>query len=170
MPTRLRLARFGCKRRPFYRIVATDSRKWRDGKPTEYVGTYDPMPRKSDGFKEIRLKVDRVKYWLSTGAQPTETVAKLLWRAGLAPPPPIAFTTKRHIKRSEREFHTSTGAGAGERAPPTVLVAPAAGIALSSRAGVAGARTAGVVMRASLSVAPGRGLSTAAAWEAGERA
>ena len=37
MPTRLRLARFGCKRRPFYRIVATDSRKWRDGKPTEYV-------------------------------------------------------------------------------------------------------------------------------------
>lgn len=42
MPTRLRLARFGCKRRPFYRIVATDSRKWRDGKPTEYVSWERP--------------------------------------------------------------------------------------------------------------------------------
>lgn len=112
MPTRLRLARFGCKHRPFYRVVATDSRKWRDGKPAEYIGTYDPIPRHSDGFKEIRLKVDRVKYWLSVGAQPTDTVAKLLWRAGLAPPPPIPHTTKQHIKRSERGFHTCT-AGLG---------------------------------------------------------
>lgn len=74
----------------------------------EQVGTYDPIPRHSDGFKEIRLKVDRIKYWLSVGAQPSDTVAKLLWRAGLAPPPPIPFTTQRHIKRSEREMHTAT--------------------------------------------------------------
>lgn len=134
------------------------------------VGTYDPMPRKSDGFKEIRIKVDRVKYWLSTGAQPTETVAKLLWRAGLAPPPPIAFTTKRHVKRSEREFHTSTGAGAGQGASSSPLLASSAAMALSSRTGVVGARTAGVVMRASLVAAPGRGLSTSAAWEASDRA
>ena len=102
MPTRLRFARFGCKRRPFYRIVATDSRKWRDGKPIEYVGTYDPIPRQ-DGFKEVTLKVDRIKYWLSKGAQTSEPVAKVLWRAGLAPAPPILASTKRHIPKAERE-------------------------------------------------------------------
>lgn len=86
--TRLRLARFGSRNRPFYHVVATDSRNARDAKPIEQLGTYDPIPFSLDGAKEVRLKVDRVKYWLSVGAQPSERVAYLLWRGGLIESPP----------------------------------------------------------------------------------
>jgi len=114
------------------------------------------MPRQSDGFKELRLKVDRVKYWLSTGAQPSDTVAKLLWRAGLAPPPPIPFTTKRHIKKSEREYHTGSSSAwaVGGAARILAMGSPALGLSGpgASRTGVVGrafdcVSAAGVVRR-----------------------
>jgi len=142
---RLRLARFGCKHRPFYRVVATDVLKKRDGMPKEYVsracerngydatiisfatltlhcnyndrflwhvppsqlGTYDPIPSKRDGYKEIRLKVDRVKYWLGHGAEPSEAVATLLWRSGLLPPPPIRPSKVQHIPKKTRKEQSS---------------------------------------------------------------
>lgn len=77
MAVHLRLQRFGAKKRPFYRIVAADSRSKRDGRFLEQVGTYDPMKDPA----EIRLKTDRVDYWLSVGARPTDTVASLIRRA-----------------------------------------------------------------------------------------
>ena len=89
---RMRLARFGSRNRPFYRVVAVDSRAAREAKPIETHGTYDPLPAALDGAKEVRLRVDRVKYWLSVGAQPSGRVAYLLWRGGLlAAPPAIRF-------------------------------------------------------------------------------
>lgn len=74
MVVRLRLMRFGQKNRPFYRIVVADARSPRDGRHIERIGTYDPLPGK-DGIKEIRIKSDRVKYWMQCGAQPTSRVA-----------------------------------------------------------------------------------------------
>jgi small subunit ribosomal protein S16 len=71
---KLRLARFGAKKRPFYRIVAMDSRGKRDGRYLEQLGTYDPLQNPP----VINLVADRLKYWLSVGAQPTESVTQLL--------------------------------------------------------------------------------------------
>eukprot|EP00741_Cyanophora_paradoxa_P017942 tig00021036_g17325.t1 len=88
MVVRIRLARFGHKDRPFYRIHVADSRRFVQKKFIENVGTYDPLPNRKTGEKELVLETDRVKYWLSVGAQPSDTVARLLWRAGILPEPP----------------------------------------------------------------------------------
>ncbi|KAK8796240.1 hypothetical protein WA171_004201 [Blastocystis sp. BT1] len=88
MPVVMRLARFGRRHLPFYRIRVCNKHVKRDGRFIEEVGTYNPIPL-DDGVKELRLNVDRIKYWLSVGAQPSETVAVLLGRAGILPPPPL---------------------------------------------------------------------------------
>ncbi|XP_006659613.1 30S ribosomal protein S16-2, chloroplastic/mitochondrial [Oryza brachyantha] len=88
MVVRIRLARFGCRNRPFYRVMAADSRSPRDGKHLEVLGYYNPLPGK-DGGKRMGLKFDRVKYWLSVGAQPSDPVECILFRAGILPPPPM---------------------------------------------------------------------------------
>ena len=76
MSVRLRLQRHGANKRPFYRIVAADQRAPRDGKYIELLGTYDPL--QDPGL--IRVKSDRVDYWLGVGAQPSDTVAALIKR------------------------------------------------------------------------------------------
>ena len=76
MSVKIRMQRFGAKKRPYYRIVAADGRMPRDGRFLEQIGTFDPM--KEPG--EIRLKTDRLEYWLSVGAQPSDTVASLVRR------------------------------------------------------------------------------------------
>jgi small subunit ribosomal protein S16 len=82
MATKIRLARLGAKKRPFYRIMIADSRSPRDGKFIEIVGTYAPLLAKDDANRLV-LKSDRITYWLGTGAQPSEKVEKLLQNAGL---------------------------------------------------------------------------------------
>lgn len=79
MAVHLRLTRAGRHKRPFYRVVAADSRKPRDGRYLEILGTYDAL--KNPPLAE--LKSDRVEYWLSQGAQPSVTVRTVLRRAGL---------------------------------------------------------------------------------------
>ena len=74
---RLRLTRMGRKKKPFYRIVAADSRAPRDGRFIESIGHYDPMKNPAD----IRLDLDRVDYWVGVGASPSDTVANLIKRA-----------------------------------------------------------------------------------------
>lgn len=71
---KLRLARFGAKKRPFYRIVAMDSQGKRDGRYIEQLGTYDPM----QDPPAVTMNDERVRYWLSVGAQPTEAVERLV--------------------------------------------------------------------------------------------
>ncbi|HLA00051.1 MAG TPA: 30S ribosomal protein S16 [Thermodesulfovibrionales bacterium] len=76
---KIRLSRLGAHKRPFYRVVIADSRARRDGPFIEIIGTYDPLKEPS----EVKLNVDKVKYWLQRGAQPTVIVKKLIQRAGL---------------------------------------------------------------------------------------
>ncbi len=75
MSVKIRLKRFGTKKRPYYRIVVMDSRAPRDGRTLEEVGLYHPIEVED---KQVVLKVDRIKEWISKGAQPTATVKKLL--------------------------------------------------------------------------------------------
>ena len=72
---RIRLKKFGSKKRPYYRLVVQDSRKPRDGTTIEDVGYYHPIEAED---KQLSVKEDRVAYWLSVGAQPSDTVKKLL--------------------------------------------------------------------------------------------
>jgi len=81
---KIRLKRFGRRNRPFYRIVAIDSRFRRDGRAIEELGYYDPLEK--DESKQVKINAERVQYWLSVGAQPSETVESLLRRCGVPVP------------------------------------------------------------------------------------
>lgn len=76
---KIRLTRLGARKKPFYRIIVADSRARRDGPFVEVIGTYDPKKEPS----EIKVNLERAKHWVERGAQPTDTVRKLLQKAGL---------------------------------------------------------------------------------------
>ncbi|KAF3768794.1 hypothetical protein M406DRAFT_224773, partial [Cryphonectria parasitica EP155] len=89
MVVKLRLARFGRTNAPFYNIVVAHARTARNSKPLEVIGTYDPIPKK-DSYdtsgklhKDIRIDIDRAKYWIGVGAQPTDTVWRFLSMVGI---------------------------------------------------------------------------------------
>lgn len=82
MAVAIRLARGGSKKRPYYRVVVADSRNARDGRFLEKVGTYNPLLAK-DSPERIKLDADRIKHWLSVGAQPSDRVARFLDAAGI---------------------------------------------------------------------------------------
>lgn len=82
MATKIRLARGGAKKRPYYRIVVADVRAPRDGRFIEKVGSYNPMVSK-DSAERVVLDIERVKHWLANGATPTDRVARFLDEAGL---------------------------------------------------------------------------------------
>ena len=77
---KIRLQRLGTKKRPFYRVVAADSRFPRDGRFLEILGNYDPLGHQEN----VNLKKERIEHWLKNGAQPTDTVKALLHKQGLA--------------------------------------------------------------------------------------
>ena len=81
MAMKIRLARAGSKKRPFYRIVAADSRMPRDGRFLEKLGTYNPLLPK-DSEERVKMDMERVRYWLDQGAQPTDRIARFLEAAG----------------------------------------------------------------------------------------
>ena len=99
MAVKLRLKRMGAKQKPFYRIVAADSRSPRDGRFIETVGTYDPV--KADN--NITVKEDRVAYWLDNGAQPTDTVKSILSKSGV-----WATYKNSKVKKAEKTTKKST--------------------------------------------------------------
>ena len=82
MALKIRLARAGTKKRPFYHIVVADARSPRDGRFIEKIGTYNPLLAK-DSDERVKLDGDRAKHWLSVGAQPTDRVARFLDAAGV---------------------------------------------------------------------------------------
>jgi small subunit ribosomal protein S16 len=92
MPVKLRLRRMGAKKRPFYRVVVADSRSPRDGRFIETVGTYNPLTNPPT----TTLNSEKVRQWLSNGAQPTEAVERILRWNGLADPrtPPPSDTAE----------------------------------------------------------------------------
>jgi len=82
MSVAIRLSRGGAKKRPYYRIVVSDTRSPRDGKYLEQIGTYNPMLPKDSG-ERVKLNEDRARHWLSVGAQPTDRVHRFLDAAGV---------------------------------------------------------------------------------------
>jgi len=87
MATKIRLARGGTKKRPYYAIVITDSRMPRDGRFLEKVGTYNPLLAKDDETR-VKMDMERVQFWLDRGAQPTDRVIRFLEAAGARPKAP----------------------------------------------------------------------------------
>lgn len=82
MAMKIRLSRGGSKKRPFYRIVAADSRMRRDGRYIERLGTYNPLLPK-DSEERVKMNMERIQYWLSEGAQPSDRIARMLEAAGV---------------------------------------------------------------------------------------
>ncbi len=116
MATTLRFSRGGSKKSPYFRLVATDSRSPRDSKFIEKLGTYNPLLAKSDA-KRFTVNAERVKYWLGTGAQPSETVARFLRAAGLL------NTKPTYVPKAKGTGKKGKGAEAAAEAAPA---APAA--------------------------------------------
>ncbi len=100
MPLRIRLARAGAKKRPFYRIVVADSRSPRDGRFIEKIGTYNPMVAK-DHPDRVRLDEERARHWLSVGALPSDRVARFLGHAEIIPMPAVPQQTKKNQPKAK---------------------------------------------------------------------
>lgn len=86
MALKIRLARAGARKRPFYRIVVADSRRPRDGRFIEKLGTYNPLLGRDDSNR-VTLNEDRIRHWLGHGARPTDRVARFLGDARIIPMP-----------------------------------------------------------------------------------
>jgi len=124
MSLKIRLARAGAKKRPFYRIVIADSRSPRDGRFIERVGSYNPMVAK-DHPERVVLDVERIKHWLGVGAQPSERIARFLATAGLGEKPPIPQQTKKSLPKAKRQEREKAAAGGEAAAAPSASEAPA---------------------------------------------
>jgi len=102
MPVRIRLSRGGAKKRPFYRIVVADSRRSRDGKFIDQLGTYNPMLAK-DNPERVKLDADKAKDWIAKGAQPSDRVKIFLSNINLIDKPIITEKTKKHLPKKKEE-------------------------------------------------------------------
>ena len=140
MSLRIRLSRGGAKKRPFYRIVIADSRSPRDGRFIEKIGTYNPMLPK-DGGNRLVIKEDRVKYWVSVGALPSDRVARFLGDAGLMDKPatpanqtkqdkPKAKAQERLQEQADKAEASATAAAEAAAAPAEEAPAEAAAAAV----------------------------------------
>lgn len=123
---KIRLARGGAKKRPYYSIVVADSRSPRDGRFIEKVGAYNPLLKKDDPQRVV-IKGERVSEWLSKGAQPTERVARFLSTQGLAAWTPGANPKKGepHAKAKERAQERAERAAAAAEAAAQAQAEPA---------------------------------------------
>ena len=124
MAMKIRLARGGSKKRPFYRIVAADSRMPRDGRFIEKLGTYNPLLPK-DSEERVKMDMERIQYWLGQGAQPTDRISRFLEAAGV-----VEKKERANLKKGE------PGDKAKERAEEKVAKAAAASEAPAEEAAV----------------------------------
>ncbi len=121
MATKIRLARGGSKKRPFYRVVVADSRMPRDGRYIEKVGTYNPLLPK-DSEERVKIDLDRVKYWLGEGAQVTDRVSRFLEAAGVLEKknrnnPKTGTPHKAAVERAEEKAQKTADAAEAADAP-----------------------------------------------------
>ena len=121
MAMKIRLARGGSKKRPFYRIVAADSRMPRDGRFIEKLGTYNPLLPK-DSEERVKMDIDRVKHWLDHGAQPTDRISRMLEAAGVLEKkersnPQKAEPGKKAQERAEEKAAKAAEAAEAAEAP-----------------------------------------------------
>lgn len=108
---RIRMQRYGRRNRPFYRIGAAEKKTRRNGPLVELLGTYDPVEK--DPAKQITLNEERVKYWISKGAQPTDTVRDMLAKRGLVDLK--AWEKNREYDRKMVQANIAKAAAAGEK-------------------------------------------------------
>jgi len=117
MSLKIRLARGGAKKRPYYSIVVADSRSPRDGRFIEKLGTYNPMLDGSHSDR-VTLKAERIQHWLGVGALPTDRIARFLGDAGLIEKPPVKDTpiksrpkarAQERLKAAEEARATAAG-------------------------------------------------------------
>jgi len=128
MALKIRLARGGAKKRPFYRIVVAEASSPRDGRYVERVGTYNPMVPK-DHDQRLIINGERITFWLGKGAKPTERVQKMLASAGLMAAPVLRDQPKKSApgkKRAEREAEAAEAAAAAAEAAASEAEAAAA--------------------------------------------
>ena len=111
MGLKIRLARAGAKKRPYYHIVVADSRSPRDGRFIEKVGSYNPM-LPSEHADRVRLRDERIKHWMGQGALATDRVAKFLGKAGLAPMPEIREQPKKSAPKKKAQERAAAAAAA----------------------------------------------------------
>ena len=121
MAMKIRLARGGSKKRPFYRIVASDSRMPRDGRYIEKLGTYNPLLPK-DSEERVQMDVERIQYWLGEGAKPTDRVSRFLEAAGVVEKkersnPMKAVPGKKAQERAEEKAAKAAEAAEAAAAP-----------------------------------------------------
>ena len=115
MAVKIRLSRAGAKKTPHYRVIIADSRSPRDGRFLERVGTYNPLlPR--DHQDRVKLKLDRIKYWLDRGAQPSPRVAKFLGSADVIPVPKRENPIKAKPKAKARARSDALAQAAAKKA------------------------------------------------------
>ncbi len=133
MAISLRLSRGGAKKRPYYRIVAADSRAPRDGKYLEQVGVYNPLLAKDDENR-VKLIEDRIRYWLGVGAQPSDRVLRFLDAAGILErtarnnpnkAKPGEKATERAEEKAEKAKEAEEAAKAAEEEAKAAAAAPA---------------------------------------------
>jgi small subunit ribosomal protein S16 len=111
MGLKIRLARAGAKKRPYYHIVVADSRSPRDGRFIEKLGSYNPM-LPSDHVDRLRLSEERIRHWMGEGALPTDRVAKFLGHAGLAPMPVFREQPKKSAPKKKAQERAAAAAAA----------------------------------------------------------
>ena len=121
MAIKIRLARGGSKKRPFYRIVAADSRMPRDGRFIERLGTYNPLLAK-DSEERVKMNIERIQHWLGLGAQPTDRIRRFLEVAGVLTAtarnnPQSAVPGEKAAKRAEEKAAKVTAAAEAAAAP-----------------------------------------------------
>jgi small subunit ribosomal protein S16 len=102
MATKIRLARGGSKKRPFYRIVIADERAPRDGNFIEKIGNFNPMVPK-DHKERVVISKERAEHWLKVGAQPTDRVQRILADLGMMNAPKITEKTKKHLPKAKAQ-------------------------------------------------------------------
>jgi len=125
MSLKIRLARAGAKKRPYFRIVVADSRSPRDGRYIEKIGTYDPLQPKGSA-ERVKFVDDRLKHWLGVGAEPTDRVLRFLDAAGLRKRAARSNPNKAKPgkKRIEREEAKRTAAAEKAKAAAEAAAAP----------------------------------------------
>ncbi len=156
MSLAIRLARGGMKKKPYYRIVVTDSRNARDGKFLEKIGTYNPLLNK-DNAERVKLDTERATHWLSVGAQPSDRVARFLDAAGIRTRAARVNPTKGlpGAKAKERgEANAMKAAEAEEAAIKAVADAAEAKVAAAAAEAEAKAAAAAAAAEAAATPAP----------------
>src|SRR3954447_13218908 len=126
MSLKIRLARAGSKKRPFYHIVVADSRSPRDGRFIERLGFFSPLTPKEQKEHRLKLDLDKVKNWLTKGAQPTDRVLRFLDEAGVMKRPARNNPVKAKPKKKAQERAAAAAAASAPAEGATPAAAPAA--------------------------------------------